>query len=231
MKSKTWFRSVWKYLVIELIVAAITLSLISRGQMRERLYEAEIYGSSIAANIELTLNQYVSIVESLGDQYLEYGDHLADHFPGICEHIMQRDDAIGSLYIAPDGVIRLAYPLEVNEATIGFEPAKDPEQGAATRFAIESKKTTVAGPHALVEGGTGFIVRYPIYDSSDRFAGLAILVMDWDRFVEKVTKVGNDQQLFSYAVWKENNDGVIVDENGFIFHAGAVQMRRMKPGI
>ena len=89
MKSKTWFRSVWKFLVIELIVAAITLSLISRGQMRERLYEAEIYGSSIAANIELTLNQYVSIVESLGDQYLEYGDHLADHFPGICEHIMQ----------------------------------------------------------------------------------------------------------------------------------------------
>ena len=228
MKNKTWFRSVWKYLVIELIVAAITLSLISRGQMRERLYEAEIYGSSIAANIELTLNQYVSIVESLGDQYLEYGDHLADHFPGICEHIMQRDDAIGSLYIAPDGVIRLAYPLEVNEATIGFEPAKDPEQGAATRFAIESKKTTVAGPHALVEGGTGFIVRYPIYDSSDRFAGLAILVMDWDRFVEKVTKVGNDQQLFSYAVWKENNDGVIVDEDGFIFHAGDVHDRRVQ---
>ena len=228
MKNKTWFRSVWKFLVIELIVAATTLSLISRGQMRERLYEAEIYGSSIAANIELTLNQYVSIVESLGDQYLEYGDHLADHFPGICEHIMQRDDAIGSLYIAPDGVIHLAYPLEVNEATIGFEPAKDPEQGAATRFAIESKKTTVAGPHALVEGGTGFIVRYPIYDSSDRFAGLAILVMDWDRFVEKVTKVGNDQQLFSYAVWKENNDGVIVDEDGFIFHAGDVHERRIQ---
>ena len=167
MKSKTWFRSVWKFLVIELIVAAITLSLISRGQMRERL-------------------------------------------------------------IAPDGVIRLAYPLEVNEATIGFEPAKDPEQGAATRFAIESKKTTVAGPHALVEGGTGFIVRYPIYDSSDRFAGLAILVMDWDRFVEKVTKAGNDQQLFSYAVWKENNDGVIVDEDGFIFHAGDVHDRRVQ---
>ena len=60
MKGKTWFRSVWKFLVIELIVVVITLSLISRGQMRERLYEAEIYGSSIAANIELTLNQYVS---------------------------------------------------------------------------------------------------------------------------------------------------------------------------
>ena len=226
MKRKTWFRSVWGFLVIELIAAVITLSLISRSQMQHRLYEAEIYGSSIGANIELTLNQYVSIVESLGDQFLEYRDNFAEHFPGICEHIMQRDAAIGSLYIAPDGVIRLAYPLEVNEATIGFEPAKDPEQGAATRFAIESRKPTVAGPHALVEGGTGFIVRYPIYDSSDNFVGLAILVMDWNRFVEKVTQAGNNQQLYHYAVWKENNDGVIVDENGFIFHAGDVHERR-----
>ena len=50
MKSKTWFRSVWKFLVIELIVAAITLSLISRGQMRERLYEGE-YASILCSGM------------------------------------------------------------------------------------------------------------------------------------------------------------------------------------
>ena len=227
MKRTSWFRSIWKFLVIELIAAAITLSLIAHEQIRNRLYEAEIYGSSIGSNIELRLNQYVSIVESLGDQYLEYGEHFADHFPGICEHIMQRDDIIGSLYVAPDGIIQFAYPAEVNDATIGFEPARDPQQGAATRLAIESRKTTVAGPHALVEGGTGFIVRHPIYDEDSQFKGLAILVMDWNRFVQRLTEEGNGQQLYNYAVWKENNDGVITDADGFIFHAGDVHERRI----
>ena len=222
------FRSIWKYLFIELLIVAMALTMIGRGQMKNRLYEAEIYGETIASNIELSLNQYVSIVESLGDQYLEYGDEFSEHFPGICSRIMAKDDAIGSMYIAPGGIIRMAYPEEVNASTIGFEPAKDPEQGAATRFAIESKKTTVAGPHALIEGGTGFIVRYPIYadaDGEETFVGLAILVMDWDRFIEKVTGGGSDSSFYSYAVWKDNNDGVLTDEDGYIFKSGEVSER------
>ena len=224
-------KTVAALLAAEILAAAAALWFIGRQQVKSRLYEAEIFGETVAANIELTLNQYVSIVESLGDQFLEYGEDFAPRFPGIAERILRRDDAIGSLYLAPDGIIRLAYPQEVNAATIGFEPAKDPEQGAATRLAIESKKTTVAGPHALVEGGTGFIVRHPIYteeNGEEKFAGLAILVMDWDRFVEKVTDSSGQNGLYHYAVWKDGGEGVLTDENGFIFRSGDVRERRIR---
>ena len=232
--GKGLWQSLWKYLLLEVVVLAVVLGAVYNEQMRNRLYEAEIYGESVASHIELSLNQYVGTVEELGDQYVEYGDEFAKHFPSICKRIMGKDDVIGSLYIAPKGVISLAYPEEVNAATIGFEPAADPEQGAATRFAIDSKKTTVAGPHALVEGGTGFIVRYPIYtrqNGDDRFVGLAILVMDWDKFVAKVTDDYSEQSRYRFAVWKDQSDHVLVDEDGYIFKNGPVSQRKLDIAI
>ena len=229
MKSN-WFKTVCKIFLIELVIAVVLLMTIANEVMKNRKYEAENYGATIATNIELLLNQYVSIVESLGDQYLEYGEDFAPSFPRICQHIMERDSTVGSLYIAPNGIIQMAYPQSVNEATIGFKPAESPEQGPATRLAIESKKATVAGPHALIEGGTGFIVRYPIYSNEDQFIGLAILVMDWDRFVQTI-RAEDHGNLYHYAVWKENTEGTLTDENGFIFSDGEIRKRDIQIAI
>ena len=102
----------------------VLLMTIANEVMKNRKYEAENYGATIATNIELLLNQYVSIVESLGDQYLEYGEDFAPSFPRICQHIMERDSTVGFLYIAPNGIIQMAYPQSVDEATIGLNRRK-----------------------------------------------------------------------------------------------------------
>ena len=46
-------------------------------------------------------------------------------------------------------------------------------------------------------------------------------------YMEKVTG-RSDQTLYHYAVWKDNNDGVLTDEDGYIFRRGDVGERRIR---
>ena len=216
-------------LVCEILVLALVLTGINRSISKTKLYDAEIYGETVASNIELSLNEYVSVSELLENLYLEYGEEFISHFPGICQRIMDKDEVIGSLYWAPNGVISLAYPLEVRATTVGFDPRKDPEQGESAILAQESGKITVSGPHALVEGGTGFIIRNPIYadhDGQSDFLGYTIVVMDWDKFVERVISSKEETGSYRFGVWKENNAHIVTDEAGYIFKNGTSVISR-----
>ena len=216
-------------LICEILVLALLLAGISRSMSKTKLYDAEIYGETVASNIELSLNEYVAVSELLESLYLEYGDDFISHFPGICQRLMDEDDVIGSLYLAPDGVISLAYPFERRATTIGFDPRKDPEQGESAILAQESGKITVAGPHALVEGGTGFIIRNPIYaerNGQSTFLGFTIVVMDWDKFVEQITSSKEETGSYRFGVWKKNNAHIVTDEAGYIFKNGTSVISR-----
>ena len=214
--------------ILSALVILITfLSLTDRSVTRTKQYNAQIYGETVAAKIELALTQYLNVTETLETLYLEFEDDLLTHFPGICRRKMARDDVIGSLYVAPGGVIAQAYPEEVAASTIGFDPRNDPEQGEATMLAINSGETTVAGPHALVEGGTGFIIRNPVYDEDDgSFKALVIVVLDWDRFVQSILSQRGENSSYHFAVWSDA-DHILTDEQGYIFkcHEGEISRR------
>ena len=77
------------------------------------------------------------------------------------------------------------YPVKGNEEAIGLNLLKVPEQSPAVRRALDSKATVVAGPVKLVQGGTAFISRTPIYltppggsPNSGGYWGLATILID-----------------------------------------------------
>lgn len=182
--------------------------------------DAETYGESIASNIKLNVDNCISKSVVLKNMYLEFGDEFLKDFDKICSRIAEGDSMISSMYFAPNAVIQYAYPREINEATIGFEMLKDSEQAEWAERAIATKRVTIAGPHELVEGGTGLIIRNPIF-VNDEFVGFTIVVLDWDKFKNGILRdIKVNKNGYNFAVWKENDAHAVVDSYGFIINNG-----------
>src|SRR5262249_56285645 len=76
-------------------------------------------------------------------------------------------------------------PGEGNREARGLDLLQLPEQSAAVQRALDGKTTVVAGPVKLVQGGTAFISRTPIYltppwgpPSSGEYWGLATILIE-----------------------------------------------------
>ncbi|ANB03085.1 CHASE domain-containing protein [Ectothiorhodospira sp. BSL-9] len=84
------------------------------------------------------------------------------------ELFRQRSDIIRNITLAPDNVIRFVYPQAGNEAALGLDLENHPEQGESVYRMMQTADTVLAGPWELVQGGTGLIIRTPVYLNSDR---------------------------------------------------------------
>ena len=91
--------------------------------------------------------------------------------------------------LARDMVLQFVYPVEGNEAAIGLDYRKLPDQLTDVYLAMESREIVLAGPLELVQGGQGFIARIPIYipdavSGEEVFWGFASVVMNSDTILE-----------------------------------------------
>lgn len=222
-KKVNWSLSIGQRLVIVLVLFVcvfyqfLFIKIAKDNQYKNEVAAAQVYGEALSAGILLTLDQSINITETLKSLYIEYGDLYIEEFDRLCGCLADGNLVIGSLYHAPEGIIRKAYPAKVNDSTIGFNMLEDPEQGERARLALESKKITVAGPHALVEGGTGFIIRNPIFNEDGSFNGFSIIVLDWNQFIKRVLEISSRESPgYYFGVWKKNDPHAITDVNGFI---------------
>lgn len=177
--------------------------------------EARAHLEEVAASVQTELYQGFETTKLLEDLYKVYGDVFLQDFNKICSEFTKDNLAIGSMYFAPNGVIKYAYPDEVDASTSNFEMLKDPIQGPKARKAINDRRATIAGPHNLIEGGEGFIIRNPIFNR-DYFLAFAIIILDKDRLVSQVSENLRSHD-YDYAVWKDYDETAVVDKNGFIF--------------
>jgi len=210
-----------KALIIVLMIGLLSVSLFMlstyRVQKNNKLREANAYGESIVSGIEMSIEKSVLVSDFLKSMYLEYGENFCNDFELVGARMMKEDPTISSLYIAPNAVIEYAYPEDVKESTKGFKMLEDPIQAKKAQEAINTKKTTVAGPVSLVEGGSGFIIRNPIY-IDDQFDAFIIVVLDWDIFIKRnISHVAEGNNAYNFAVWKLTNENEITDENGYIY--------------
>lgn len=206
------------FIIAITIVQAIAIGAITNEKRETKVRDTYIYGQSIANAVQLTLDNTLEATETLKYFYLQYGEKFFDEFDEIAANIIKDTPLIDSMYMAPDGVIQVAYPDTVKDSTIGFEMLKDPKQGPYAQLAIDTGEITVAGPHNLVEGGKGFIIRNPIFVEG-QFKGFAIAVLNWDKFVEQALRnTPLSAESYKYGIWKEKYDETAVtDKNGYVF--------------
>jgi PAS domain S-box-containing protein len=148
------------------------------GEVRER----ELL--SIADKCQIQLEKAFDIrfiaVASLRLFFENYPDTPPEKFAVFADHLMQVNPPIRALQWADQQTrVTYVYPPKGNEITL-INPMtliSDPKRGPFVKKAIDQKRAVVQGPFELRQGGTGLVLRSPIFVEGN-FSGLAIGVFD-----------------------------------------------------
>jgi len=139
--------------------------------------------SLIRAKLEGNINGNIQLVRGLVSVISTEPDMDQQRFSDLVSNLFEEHSQLRSVSGAPDLVIAMTYPLEGNEASIGLDYLKNEAQRGAVIRARDSGRLVLAGPVNLVQGGQGFIGRFPVFvDDGDviprRFWGLVSAVVD-----------------------------------------------------
>jgi two-component system sensor histidine kinase ChiS len=163
--------------------------------------------STMRSRLEAALNQRIF----LGRGFVAYistinSDISQTQFENLAEVIVAEQTGIRSIALYKNTIISHMYPLEGNEAAIGLKILEIPDERPAIERAISTRKSVVAGPVNLVEGGVGFITRTAIFltppgaeaESGD-YWGMVGIVIDRDVLFQEVGLLDDRNQL-QYAI-------------------------------
>lgn len=133
----------------------------------------ETYGQRIENDIE----NGIEITDTL-KQVLINGNGQIINFSKIAENLMSY--SIQSVQLAPNGVVTEIYPEEGNE-TGKIDLLKDSNRGEISNYAKDHNITIIQGPIKLKQGGSGLVVRNPIYledkNGQEYFWGFTIVIL------------------------------------------------------
>lgn len=149
--------------------------------------------SEIRARLEGEVSATIYIAQGLVSYAAINQAVTQSEFDRFAREVAASNPAISILALAPGNVVRYIYPLEGNERAIGLDYTRNEAQWPAVKRVMEERRTIVAGPVDLVQGGRGLIARSPILlpgedgeTNEDRpYWGVASVVVDTDLLFEK----------------------------------------------
>ncbi|OUR65624.1 hypothetical protein A9Q79_01130 [Methylophaga sp. 42_25_T18] len=135
-------------------------------------------------NSRLTFHLYTNIqaLKGLPALFVINPDLSQQEFELAIRQLFDEHVQLRNIAAAPDLIIKFMYPMEGNEAAIGLDYRKIPNQLDAVLKAIESHQLVLAGPLELVQGGVGIISRIPVFlkgkDGGEVLWGITSAVID-----------------------------------------------------
>lgn len=150
-----------------------------RAQLEQSLH----YNLSLLSGIRT----YVEVFPSLDQQDFE-------HF---ASRLIRDNPQIINVGAAKDLVISHIYPVQGNEAALGFAYHSNPKQWRSVQETIERDSLVLAGPLNLVQGGVGLIGREPVYwNASNKdertLWGLISIVIDFEQLMHDLDYLENE---------------------------------------
>ncbi len=163
-----------------LIFAENQNRIINKQELRaEVLAEAGL----IRSHLEGQLTADVQLIKGLVGLLVSEQSMTQDRFNEIAAYVAGDLPEILNIAVAPDLVVSMVYPYERNKAVLGLDYNKNDAQREAVMRMRDSGEIVLAGPVNLVQGGTGFIIRFPVFtgEGEDRaFWGMVAAVIDAD---------------------------------------------------
>ncbi len=140
-------------------------------------------------------------------------DTSADEFSYFASLLMGYNPPIRALQYADENTrVIYVYPSKSNEITIKKPMVlnSDPARAFYVKKAIESKEATIQGPFKLRQGGTGIVVRQPVFKNNN-FLGLTIGVYDFSLLI---TEALENMQLDEFVFQIKNENGETLWKSG-----------------
>lgn len=175
-----WVGALVTALLVMALTAVFDLLESDRFQAEQRAMVLDRLSTKRAA-LEASLNARLHLVRGLA-AFVQTGDPVTEQrFSSFARNLVGGRADVRALVLAPDCVIRYAYPLESNVTAIGVDLLKVPRFVPIIRETIETNRLTVAGPAELVQGGSGLLGRVPVFHEVGGkrvLWGLAIIALD-----------------------------------------------------
>lgn len=144
---------------------------------KDRRTIAKLNAVTYGQRIENDIENGIEITDTL-KQLLINGNGQIINFSKVAENLMSY--SIQSVQLAPNGVVTEIYPEEGNE-TGKIDLLKDSNRGEISNYAKDHNITITQGPIELKQGGSGLVVRNPIYlkdeNGQEYFWGFTIAVL------------------------------------------------------
>ncbi|WP_249692560.1 diguanylate cyclase [Stappia sp. WLB 29] len=188
--------------------------------------------SEARARLEGTIGATLYISQGLVSFTAINSDLTQRQFRRFAEEISSLNNHVKLIALAPDNVVRYVYPLLGNLRALGLDYSKNEEQWTVVKRVMQERRTVVAGPVNLVQGGRALIARSPVLipiedDETSierRYWGIASVVIDMDTLFEDA---GIRPEMNGYQFAIRGADGlgpaggmVLGDPN--LFDSGAV---------
>lgn len=151
------------FLVLEYFIENRRESLLVEGQ---RVAVTDSLGN-IRYQLESMLSNNLSLINGLA-AFIAANPNFSDEaFDTYAAAILAREPALINLAAAQNLVISNVYPLEGNEPALGLDYRTNASQFRPIERVIQTESMVVAGPVNLVQGGSAFIGRAPVYVEED----------------------------------------------------------------
>lgn len=196
--------------------AAVTLALLLTlmlaalvWQQQQKNIEVERYQllqqvSHYAASVEAAVRTAVVVSESLRTEIVLNPNQSLSDLDARIRLLLKDYPLFRHIALAPDLVIRYVYPLAGNEAALGVNYRLVPEQYNAIEKAVKSGGPLLAGPVNLVQGGTGLVIRVPVFLADNHLWGVIAAVIPLERLLQQ-TQLEKLQQ--DYYLGLSGRDG------------------------
>lgn len=163
-------RSGWKLWLGPMLAVLMVLGLTAlaenyaRAEYRQdlRFFTLQQLGT-IRARMEGIINSSTAALEGMATYVTLNPDFTGEEFDRLCAELLAKNPLLSSIAVAPDLVVQRVYPLARNEAVVGLDYRTNLAQRDAALRVRDRGKAVIAGPARLLQGGSGLIIRAPVF--------------------------------------------------------------------
>lgn len=123
--------------------------------------------STVSARLDGNLKTNLSMITGFAAYISAVPNLSEEEFADYAKELFKKEPLLINFAAARGLVVNYVYPFEPNKSVIGLDYRQNEEQRTMALQVAQTGKMLVAGPVNLVQGGTAFIGRAPIFSGKD----------------------------------------------------------------
>jgi hypothetical protein len=173
------------FLVVGVVVLASIYAERQNATIAQQTRRAEVSYEAglVRSRLEGYVNADVELIRGLAAILSAEPDMGQERYSALVSRITAGHGEFRNIAAAPDLVVSMVYPEERNKPIIGLDYNRNEAQRKAAYRVRDRGAVVIAGPIELIQGGQGFIYRFPVFTGqgeAQEFWGILSAVLDVD---------------------------------------------------
>lgn len=219
-----WYRRYQKLTIVALLLATFLCEvqveqvLVKEKKLTEKENAAQKL-NSVSAKLQGHLQTNLSMLTGFAAYISAMPDLSENDFKRYAQALFKKEPMLINFAAAKNLVVNYIYPVSGNEKALGLNYQKIPEQYARVMQVINTGQMQMAGPVNLVQGGTAFIGRAPIFLEDGKLWGVISAPLDAQLLFKfsEIEKTSNNLKIAIRTFDALGNEGPVFFGDASVF--------------